>query len=130
MTTTPSYVIGHDAKHDVLRLSILGHFDPVVLLSLKQNLDDVLARWDAEHVGGERRAVLVDFREHVLQSQDIAAQASALMSAYDMKGARVAVLLPSSALHSMQLKRIAPTGFKLFIAEQDALQWLGRGRTD
>ncbi|MEG3125970.1 hypothetical protein [Sphingomonas sp. GB1N7] len=129
MTTTPSYVLGYDGKYDVLRLSIRGHFDPAVLLSLKQNLDDVLVRWDAESVGGERRAVLVDFRKHVLQSQDIAAQASALMSAYDLKGARVAVLLPSSVLHSMQLKRIAPTDFKLFTIEQDALQWLAGGRT-
>ncbi len=124
MKQPPSYTIEFKPESGIVRLSLLGHFDLGVLQSLKCDLDRIPRRAPQKGADTHSISIILDFRRHSLQSQDVAAQAAAFMANYDTKAHRVALLLPNSALHSMQLKRIAPTHFRIFAVEQDAVQWL------
>lgn len=74
--------------------------------------------------------VLIDARESVTQSQDVATGFQALSASLG-KNIRKTAVLVSSTIHKMQAERINPSSnHRIFHEEKEALSWLAKEEPD
>lgn len=108
-----------------LRIVYYGFWDDSVL----QRYGDVLrARAVASGGASPIRRVLLDLRDCTVQSRSIIEGQSANLEAYAGQISSYGMLLPSSSLPRVQMKRLTEKfPITLFETERDALNWLAQG---
>ncbi|WP_010188659.1 STAS/SEC14 domain-containing protein [Sphingomonas sp. PAMC 26605] len=121
----PHYKIDVDIKRRFVRLTLSGFWDRATFDRYTQEVEG-LAR-EAIRAGRVRQdyRVLLDLRNHGVQSREIAAEIEAGLIRNASPKQRHAVLISDSALHKSQVQRLgSATDARLFENEQDALAWL------
>ncbi|WP_293884058.1 hypothetical protein [Sphingomonas sp.] len=123
--STPGYKIEVDTKNRLVRLTLTGFWDRATFDRYTEEIEGLAQ--EARRAGRARLdyRVLVDLRNHGVQSREVATSIEAGMIHNASPLQRHAVLISNSALHRSQVQRLgASTDTRLFENEEDALAWL------
>ena len=118
-----AFAIYHDTKARMLRITLNGHWDEATTAAFESEM----RRWINILKVGCSANLLIDARQHGVQSQQTVRALQALAQHGAQAFRRTAVLV-DSALHLLQAQRIQPTDHhRIFGNESEALAWLESG---
>ena len=130
MTLSPSqppFEITIDRVAHLMRITFGGNWTVETVDQLRQATRKEVARLVAGGCRAKDLLILMDRRNQGPHSQEVV-EALKLLSAENSGKAKRVALLMSSALATMQAKRINAGTTRVFTSEAEALEWLAIGR--
>lgn len=122
-----NYSIDVNPRQQLLEVRLSGQWTVATVASYRLDVDAALARMQAQGGRPGEYLLLVDMREQGVQSREVAAAYQAFISDYAWVGRRRATIVSGSALHELQVKRVAKeldVENAFFRTEEEALGWL------
>ncbi|WP_242140925.1 hypothetical protein [Sphingomonas sp. TREG-RG-20F-R18-01] len=124
----PGYVIRVDVARRLVTLKLLGFWTVETFDEYTRALKALAAKGKTAGRSPEEYSVLVDLREHGLQSKEVAARIEQGLAAGANRRHPHAVLVSPSVLHKAQAQRIgAHIAPRFFADEEAAMRWLMAG---
>jgi hypothetical protein len=120
----PEFTIGFDKQRHILRARLMGPWLPETVERFAAEMQEAKARHAKTLDSGSAISVLIDAREHGVQSQQVVSRLRELAGEFSRDVGRTAVIV-TSAVHQLQAKRINPVAeHRVFATEGDAIAWL------
>ena len=123
--TRPPFTIEYDEPQQLLKLRLFGLWELETLDRYTDELNRIFGRIAASGGSPKDSRILVDLREHGIQSREVASEIETRLSRGAAVAKRHAVLVSESALHKMQAARAgSQIQARFFTDEQAAVDWL------
>ncbi len=122
---SPGYSITVDMERHLVRLKLSGFWDLETYERYTCELDDMTTKAANADRSAQNLRVLVDLRDHGLQSREVATAIHENLKKAAYSAQRHAVLISASFLHKTQAQRVsAPMKAQFFCDEEEAVMWL------
>ena len=124
-TAEPGYRIDVDVERRLVTLTLVGFWDQALFDRYTHEVEILAANGAKAGRPRTEYRVLIDLREHGLQSQSVAAQIQMGLIENETRTRRQAVLVSRSALHKAQAQRLGRSmDARFFENEHEAISWL------